>query len=244
MPLKPARILQKARDYRALWLAGAAAIALAGCGTDYASSDPALLTDYTIRHPIVLAKAPTSLEVFPVGQGGLDPGTVASVQQFAHRYNSKGASRLVILVPAGSRYAGHAAVDKIRRVLVASGVRGNVTVGSYHADDAALAAPIRLSFLGLKAIVPSQCGQWPSDLASGSSLETWKNESYWNFGCATQSMLAAQVDDPRDFAAAEALGPSDDQMRLRAIANVRDGKDPGTDWKIQSSVIGAVAGSN
>ncbi len=244
MPLKRAHLMLKAREFRLLWLAGAAAIGLAGCGTDYASTSTVMPPDYRLRHPIVLAQAPTKLDVFPAGQGGLDASTVASVRAFAERYNSKGASRLTILTPAGSRYASHAAVDQIRRVLAASGVRGDVAIGSYHVDNSALAAPIRLSFQGLKAIVPSQCGQWPADLASGSSLQTWKNEPYYNFGCATQTMLAAQVDDPRDFAVAEALGPSDQQMRLRAIGNVRQGIDPGTNWKIQSSVIGAVAGSN
>jgi pilus assembly protein CpaD len=244
MPLKFANLLTKARDARALWLTGAAALTLAGCGTDYASTAITLPQDYKQLHPIVLAQAPTTLDVFPVGQGGLDSNSAASVRAFAARYNSRGATRLTILAPSGSRYAGRAAVDEIRRVLASSGVRGDVAVGSYPVGNGALAAPIRLSFTGLKAIVPSRCGQWPSDLASGTSTETWANGPYWNFGCATQSVLAAQVDDPRDFAVSQALGPSDEQMRLRAIGDVREGKDPGTDWKIKSSVIGAVAGSN
>ena len=244
MPLKSALLLLKAKDYRPFWLAGAAAILLAGCGTDYASSTTVMAQDYRVRHPIVLTQAPTTLDVFPVGQGGLDPSTKASVKAFAERYNSKGATRLTILSPSGSRFAGHAAVDEIRRLLAASGVRGYVAIGSYPVNNSALASPIRLSFQGLKALVPSHCGQWPGDLASGSTNAGWNNEPYYNFGCATQSTLAAEVDDPRDFAVAEALGPSDEQMRLRAIDDVRGGKDPGTDWKIKTSVIGAIAGSN
>ena len=88
-----------------------------------------------------------------------------------------------------------------------------------------------LSFIGVKAIVPTACGQWPEDLASGSSVEGWKNEPYSNFGCATQSVIAAQVDDPRDFVQPRALGPSDVAMRTRAIEAVRNGQDPGTQWK-------------
>ena len=84
---------------------------------------------------------------------------------------------------------------------------------------------------GVKAVVPTACGQWPEDLASGSSVEGWKNEPYSNFGCATQSMIAAQVDDPRDFVQPRALGPSDVAMRTRAIEAVRNGQDPGTQWK-------------
>jgi pilus assembly protein CpaD len=102
---------------------------------------------------------------------------------------------------------------------------------------------VRLVFQGLKAVVPSRCGQWPSDLTSASSLQGWKNESYENFGCATQSMLAAQVDDPRDLTVQRASTPPDENMRLRAIAAVRKGEDPGTNWKTQNTAIGTVGGS-
>jgi pilus assembly protein CpaD len=123
------------------------------------------------------------------------------------------------------------AIAEVRRALLNAGLRGKIFVGSYVPPDRSLAAPIRLSFVGLKALVTTPCGQWPDDLASGSSLEGWKNESYANFGCATQSMLAAQVADPRDFVTARALDPSDVAMRTRAIEAVRNGEDPGTQWK-------------
>jgi pilus assembly protein CpaD len=106
-----------------------------------------------------------------------------------------------------------------------------VAFGAYLPPNDGAAPPVRVSFTGLKAIVPTKCGQWPEDLASGSSVEGWKNEPYSNFGCATQSMIAAQVDDPRDFVQPRALGPSDVAMRTRAIEAVRAGQDPGTDWK-------------
>ena len=102
--------------------------------------------------------------------------------------------------------------------------------GAYLPPNDGAAPPVRVSFTGLKAIVPTKCGQWPEDLASGSSVEGWKNEPYSNFGCATQSTIAAQVDDPRDFVQPRALGPSDVAMRTRAIEAIRDGKDPRTQW--------------
>jgi hypothetical protein len=33
-------------------------------------------------------------------------------------------------------------------------------------------------------------------------------------------------------------------MRLRAIGDVRDGKDPGTDWSIKNTPIGQVGGGS
>jgi len=53
-------------------------------------------------------------------------------------------------------------------------------------------------------------------------------------------VLAAQVDDPRDLAQTRASDPPDVNMRLRAIGDVRNGQDPGTDWKTKITPIGQV----
>jgi pilus assembly protein CpaD len=243
MSFKPPLSLLKASRLRAVCLAGAAAVSLAGCVSDSLEASSGPTDDYHNRHPIALVQAPTTLDVFPVGGGALDPGSVSDIRAFAARYQSMGNGRIVILSPMGTGYGTHAAVDQIRRVLASTGMRGSIGLGGYPVADPSLASPIRLSFRGLKATVPTRCGEWPTDLASGASTETWKNENYWNFGCATQSVLAAQVDDPRDFARARALGPSDEQMRLRAIGNVRKGADPGTAWSTQLTTIGQVGGN-
>jgi pilus assembly protein CpaD len=243
MSFKPTQSLLKASRLEAVCLVGAAAISLAGCVTDSLEATSNATDDYHNRHPIALGQAPTTLDVFPMGQGALDPGSIDDIRAFAARYQSMGSGRVVILAPSASGRATHAAVDEIRRVLATAGMRGSIGLGTYPVADPSLASPIRLSFRGLKATVASRCGEWPRDLASGSSTDTWKNENYWNFGCATQSMLAAQVDDPRDFARARALGPSDEQMRLRAIGNVRKGEDPGTGWAVQLTTIGQVGGN-
>jgi pilus assembly protein CpaD len=224
---------------RALSLGLAAASALSGCGTNYASSDPAFPGDYRERHPIVVASAPTSLDVFAVG-GGLDARSVANIRAFAQRYRHLGSGDMAILAPAGTA-TNSRAVHEIRMALAGAGVSGRVMFGTYVSPDNDAGAPIRLSFIGVKAIVPTVCGQWPEDLASGSSVEGWKNEPYANFGCANQSVLAAQVDDPRDFVQPRAPGPSDVAMRTRAIEAVRNGQDPGTEWK--DTVLTPIGGS-
>jgi pilus assembly protein CpaD len=217
------------------------ALPLSGCGVDYASNDTVGTSDYHEIHPIILAEAPTAMDVFPVG-GGIDSQSAAKIRAFAERYRELGSGQITILAPTGRHYGDVNLVNEIRRSLYANGVRGYVSVGTYPVSDPALASPIRLVFQGLKAKVPSRCGQWPHDLASGSDIDGWKNGSYENFGCATQSVLAAQVDDPRDLAQSRASGPPDEEMRLRAIGNVRKGQDPGTDWKTQTTTIGTVGG--
>jgi pilus assembly protein CpaD len=218
---------------------GICALSLTACVADYASDDNAGVEDYHDRHPIILAQAPTSVDVFPVG-GGLDSLSIAKIRAFAERYRELGSGQITILAPAGRLEGRGNVVNEIRRTLYSSGVRGYVSVGYYPVPDPTLASPVRLVFQGLRARVPSHCGQWPSDLASGSSIEGWKNTSYENFGCATQSALAAQVDDPRDLAESRASAPPDEDMRLRAIGNVRKGEDPGTDWKTQTTTIGTI----
>jgi pilus assembly protein CpaD len=227
--LPDARPLFKAQGLR-LSLAAAAAAALAGCGgVPYASSDPAFPGSFEQRHPIVVAAAPTSMDLYPVG-GRLDERSRANVRAFADRYRRDGSGAVMIQTPVGTN-PNSVAVYEVRRALLGAGVRGRIAVGDYLPPNDGAAPPVRVSFTGLKAIVPTKCGQWPEDLASGSSVEGWKNEPYSNFGCATQSTIAAQVDDPRDFVQSRALGSSDVNMRTRAIEAVRNGQDPSTDWK-------------
>jgi pilus assembly protein CpaD len=212
-----------------LSLAGAASAALGGCGAQYVSSDPVFPGSFEQRHPIVVAAAPTSIDLYPVG-GVVDERTMANIRAFASRYQHYGSRGAVMIqTPAGTN-PNSIAVHEVRKALLAAGVKGRIVVGDYLPANDGAAPPVRVSFTGLKAIVPSKCGQWPEDLASGSSVEGWKNEAYSNFGCATQAMIAAQVDDPRDFVQPRALGPSDVGMRTRAIEAVRDGKDPRTQW--------------
>jgi len=236
--LPDARALFKAQGLR-LSLAAAAAAILAGCGgVPYASSDPAFPGNFEQRHPIVVAAAPTSVDLYPVG-GALDERSRANVRAFADRYHRYGTGAVTIETPVGTN-PNSIAVYEVRRALLAAGVKGRIAVGDYLPPNDGAAPPVRVSFTGLKAIVPTKCGQWPEDLASGSSVEGWKNEPYSNFGCATQSTVASQVDDPRDFVQPRAVGPSDVAMRTRAIEAVRNGQDPSTDWK--NAVLAPIGG--
>jgi pilus assembly protein CpaD len=222
----------------------AAALSLSGClsGEQYASDNQLPAVDYQERHPIVLGQGATTLDLFPAG-GRLDTLSLDKLRAFAARYREFGRSEVTILTPAGDALSAET-IAEIRRQLYLNGLRGYVRVGAYPVQDRSLASPVRLVFEGLKAHVADRCGQWPTDLASGSSIDGWKNESYPNFGCATQSALASQIDDPRDLVQARGSTPPDEQMRLRAIQQVRKGEDPGTDWKVQITPIGQVGGGS
>ncbi len=59
----------------------------------------------------------------------------------------------------------------------------------------------------------NECGQWPEDIANN----TMSNENWYNFGCASQNNLAAQLDNPMDLVAPRAMTPIDAQNRTKVI---------------------------
>lgn len=209
---------------------------MAGCATKHESIAD---NDYRARHPIALTEGPITTDVFVTGRG-LDHVSREHVRSFASAYLKEGRGPVAIQYPRGTMNDAHAkaSVGLIQRELAAAGVTGNVNVGAYDVQNAKLASPVRLAFLGMKAQVPQACGKWPDDLLSGSSLKGWDNKPYWNHGCAYQNAFAQQVSDPRDFATPRAEAPSDVIMRTRAIESVRKGSSPATSWDVTATSIG------
>lgn len=219
---------------------------LAGCGGDRVITTATTPPDYHARHPIVIGESDYSLDLFPTGpRGNLDSRSLDRLREFAQRYRELGHGPVSVLVPSGGPYnpAESASLGYIRQIFAAGGSRGVLSVAPYPVTDPTLASPVRISFEGIKAHLPHRCGDWPNDLASGSSAQGWENKTYWNFGCANQNALAVQVADPRDLTSPRGERPADTNMRIRAIENVRKGIDPGTKWETKNSGIGAVGSS-
>ena len=208
---------------------------LCGCGLDQTTESSVADEDYRVRHPLVLTHQELTLDIFPEGQT-LGPQSRARIKEFASNYKEIGEGPVTILVPQGAVHdeIARRSVGAIRQSLIAGGISAPVDVGVYPVPDAELAAPVRISFVGLKAQVASRCGQWPDDLAT----DGWENHPFWNQGCSYQSAFAAQVADPRDLVAPRAEQPSDPAIRTRAIGDVRQGHDPSTKWTVQNSNVG------
>ncbi len=247
MPSLPRRLPTASPDMRKLRMLGCVAVVfLGGCGVNRVVPTTDMSADGAARHPIVLAEAKYEIDVFPSGAGGnIDRHTSGQIRDFAERYRTAGRGDMTILVPQGGPAGAQANfyAPSLRAALERE-ISAPVMVATYPVADPSLAAPVRLMFHGIRAKVAHRCGDWPSDLASGSSLRGWENKPYWNFGCSQQSMIAAQVDDPRDLAAPRGEQPTDTQFRTRAIANVRQGRDPGTNWKTSNTSIGTVGGGS
>ncbi len=220
---------------------------LGACGVQRALPPPVTPYDYHDRHPVVLSDAPEVLDIFPATiRGRVDNETEVRIREFVARYKQFGHGHITILLPTGSPAAAAMAAEAgaVRRALASAGLGGNIMMGSYPVTDPKLAAPIRLSFSSLKAKVAGRCGEWPRDLASGSTVDGWQNETYWNFGCASQATLSAQVADPRDLANPRGQTPADIELRMRAINKMRSGQDPSTMWRLKSTDISNVGGGN
>lgn len=234
------------RRPRAIVAMVATALTLGACAKNADVTGSLAPVDVRERHPIVLRDAPRSLDVF-VGRagGGLDTRQAEDVAEFAQEYRRSGRGGLVAEVPTETRreLAAHDTLNAVRATLARSGVpSGALQVRTYPVRDPGLASPIRLTFASLQASLPHACGQWPEDLGVSDPKSTNANSTHWNFGCSSQATLAAQVADPIDLVRARSEGRPDIAKRMGAIAKIRQGKDPSTEYRQQQTQINSTVG--
>jgi pilus assembly protein CpaD len=202
---------------------------------EYADLTGSLPTDVRDRHPIVLAEAPRSIDIFGNGPR-LDDRQQDDLRAFAAEWRTHGRSGVIVEAPSGSGRA-HATLAQVRAVLSGSGVpSSSVQVRHYSAPDFTVAAPVRLSFARLQARVPHSCGHWPEDLGTSQAGFSTSNRPYWNFGCAYQSNIAAQVADPIDLERSRQETRIDTQRRINVVEKLRQGQDPSTVYRQQQSI--------
>lgn len=180
--------------------------------------------DYRTRHPIMVSQAEVSedIVVTPTARE-LSYRDRAVVLSFASRFKQSGSGQMAILVPSGSRneHAARRMAQEALGVLSERGVPASrVSVQFYAAAAHGDSATLRLVYTGLKAEVPSQCGDWNEDI-----MDTAENRNYRNFGCASQKNLAAMVANPADL-----LGPRGESEidATRRTTVINDWREDGT----------------
>src|SRR6185437_3617068 len=154
-------------------------LALAGCAhVDRMKTSSIPMDDYRNRHPILLSESAQKLDIFPAPQArGLDSRSAGQVTEFGRRYHSTGYGPINVFIPDSRTAPLHRdTIAAIRRALARGGAHAPLQITHYPVVNPGLALPVRVSFIGLKARVADKCGQWPSDLASGSSLQGWENK--------------------------------------------------------------------
>lgn len=201
-----------------------AAVVAVGCLLQSCANDRlttgAIPEDYRLRHPIVLADAEHTLDIpVAVGERSLTIGTRDVIRGFANDYSGRASGTVHILIPQGTPNAASAAAvrKQVRRELVGAGVPSTRIVDtSYVPSNPGAAAPIRLSFVATTAMT-APCGQWPEDMNAG----LYQNRNWENFGCASQSNLAAQIANPTDLMGPRAMTPIDAEQRSNVIETYR-----------------------
>ncbi|SCX06846.1 pilus (Caulobacter type) biogenesis lipoprotein CpaD [Agrobacterium sp. DSM 25558] len=196
------------------------------CARDPMSTG-AIPDDYRTRHPITLSEAQHSLDI-PVSAGDnrLTVGMADNIKGFAQSYAATSSGVVQIQVPTGSANSVAASILKrqIRATLASSGIpAAKIVETPYRAAPSGDAAPIRLSYIAVTAMT-GQCGQWPEDLSDN----TYSNKNWYNFGCASQNNLAAQIANPMDLVGPRGMSPIDAERRSAVIGNYRAGKTTAT----------------
>lgn len=227
-------------------LAAAAALgaSLAACA-DRVVTAPTYPVDVRERHPIVLADAPRTLDVFVTSPLGLDPRQRADVKAFAIEYRRYGQGPLVAQVPTDvpNGFGTRRTLDAIGGAVAEAGAPGALSVSPYRPADPLVASPIRLSFTRLQAKVADKCGLWPQDLGVADAAFNVRNDPYWNFGCAVRSNVAAQVDDPVDLVRGRTQTPPDTTRRMKVFQAIREGQDPSTQYRQERTRINQAVGN-
>jgi pilus assembly protein CpaD len=214
---------------RLLAIVGGAAM-LAGCITDQTGLRQ-VPNDARQRHPIAIREGVHTVELF-IGtkRGELTLDQRADVLAFAHTWRRDAAGGVLIDLPTGTGNEGAAAsaLEEVRSMLINMGVPPqDIAVRPYRPNDARTLATLRLNYPRMVASA-GPCGMWPHDLGPTIEREHNENTEYWNFGCAAQRNLAAQVDNPADLTQPRGEGPAYTPRRTTVFEKYRTGNDPAT----------------
>jgi pilus assembly protein CpaD len=214
---------------RLLAIVGCAAM-LAGCMTDKAAI-PEAPHDVRQRHPIAIREGVHTVEIF-IGtkRGELTLDQRADVIGFASTWRRDAAGGILIDLPAGTsnEVAAASALQEVRALLAGMGVPPqDIVVRPYRPEDPRTLATMRLNYPRMVASA-GPCGMWPHDLGPNSDREHSENVQYWNFGCASQHNLAAQVENPADLVQPRAETAAYTPRRTTVLEKYRAGAGTAT----------------
>lgn len=212
---------------RLVLAAGLIGLSLAGCKTNRTEIVGSIPDDYRLTHPIVLGENLATLDV-PVGPDTpyLTRDMKGNIAAFGDTFVRSGGTAIAIVVPTGAanERAARAMAGQIAGVLKSVGIPPRaIDHRAYAAEPLAAEAPIRLAFARMEART-KPCGLWEDQSAS-----TFENKHYQNYGCATQTNLAAMVSNPLDLIYPRRMSPPDAERRSTVLGRYRSGDPTQTD---------------
>lgn len=178
------------------------------------------------KYPIHVANKKEEMTlVVPSHVFALSEAEKNQVAWLAETYKHVGHGEIWVVAPTGSANsaASIGAAAEIAKVMVDQGVSPwAIKMNSYQADPTDEEAPITVQFKRYHAYT-APCGNWADDLASSPT-----NATSANFGCASQSNLAAMVEDPHDLMNPRQIDPTDPSRRSTVFEKYRAGEATGT----------------
>ena len=230
-PDREAGGLRHSRLARALTvgLLSAGTAACAANQADIVSAVPPTPTEYRLNHPITISETLSTLDI-PVGLETryLPRGMADNILAFAYAFMDSGTNEISIVLPTGSpnAYSAAAMSGQIEQVLTSAGIfLGSITYRSYRSNGGEADAPIRLAFARITASV-EPCGDWSENLA-----RNYNNTNYANFGCATQTNLAAMIVNPLDLLYPRMMTPPSAARRGTVLQNYQNGEGTATNYE-------------
>lgn len=189
------------------------------------------------KYPVQVASAREGLtivvkpHVFALGRD--DKNRVAWL---AETYKHVGHGEIWVVAPTGSANsaASIGAAAEIAKVMVDRGIKPtSIKMNSYQAASTDDEAPITVLFKRYHAYA-QDCKGWRDNVAF-----TPMNASSKNLGCASQSNLAAMVEDPYDLVEPRGIDPADAARRATVFGKYRAGES--TQSQRTSDESGAVS---
>jgi pilus assembly protein CpaD len=199
----------------------AATVLLAACATgpkEPPATDHAALTP-TEQYPLKARQLPGELRL-AVHAEGLSAAQRDALADLADHWADAGSGDVTIRVPSGGvdPRAAELTSRQALQILAAMGVPQDRLHRAGYAPEAGGAAPILVSYVTYRAMIP-RCGlEWENLSTNG------KNKPMENFGCAVSANLAAQIADPADIAHPRDLDPTDAGRRTTVIDKYRQGQ--------------------
>jgi pilus assembly protein CpaD len=212
--------------------AAACAFFLVGCNTDQQiTGAPDVSADYRMRHPITLQEADRTLELL-IGsnRGELNPTQRAQVLSFGIDWKRDATGGIVVSRPIGAtnERAAADAMTEIVSILSAAGMPPQSIVVQTYPATAPTLAPIHIRYPRIRAQA-GPCGLWPQDIGPSMNRDFFENQPPWNYGCAAQRNLAAEVDNPADLVQPRAETPAYAARRTLVLEKYRAGQNPSTE---------------
>jgi pilus assembly protein CpaD len=217
---KDLKTMSRIRSITALLVLGAAASA---CTTTTGGSEPNMSL-YSVNQPVV-QRTDFVLDL-AAGPGGVSPSEVGRLHGWFQGLQVAYGDRISIDEPAGGYSDGsarHAVAEAAARYGLLVDEGAPVTNGEVQPGT------VRVVVSRTTASVPN-CPNWERSGLSSTSA---------NYGCATNSNLAAMIADPNDLVLGQSgSGTADPAATSRAIRSYRDAAPTGTRGLSQTPTTG------